>query len=228
MGAIVPASQQRTIDVDVVAGDAIDSIDILHNNQVIHREYVTQDIQQEGRFKIFVEMGWGEQEDAVTWDVSLTVQDGKLHAVEPHLRGVGPTAGGSDDGYAYSYLKHEKNEVYLQTRTHRNPSLHTSATEGFVVEIEGDINTQLVLVWGDQRVSVTLEELLTGARSFYSGGFVSPAICLHRAIHTSAFEHQFTLTHENMSLQRDWYYVRVRQQNNQWAWSSPIWVEPNP
>jgi hypothetical protein len=39
------------------------------------------------------------------------------------------------------------------------------------------------------------------------------------------FAHRFDLTDRRESTGRDWYYVRVRQRNDQWAWSSPIWVE---
>jgi hypothetical protein len=72
-----------------------------------------------------------------------------------------------------------------------------------------------------------LGELGEGARTMYLGGFVSPAICFHRAVPQSAYEGRFAVQHRNPSATRDWYYVRVRQQNGHYAWSSPIWVEPN-
>jgi len=76
---------------------------------------------------------------------------------------------------------------------------------------------------------VQLAELFTGSRTFYLGGFVSPAICFHQAVPRAAYTHRFGFLHRDLrhsqAVPRDWYYVRVRQRNNQWAWSSPIWVE---
>ncbi|MEI2421986.1 hypothetical protein V6O07_17040, partial [Arthrospira platensis SPKY2] len=57
------------------------------------------------------------------------------------------------------------------------------------------------------------------------GGFVSPAVCFHQAVPELAYTCRFTLPHEHLSTQRDWYHVRVRQRNDQWAWSSPVLVE---
>jgi hypothetical protein len=91
--------------------------------------------------------------------------------------------------------------------------------------IEGDSATRLRASVNGQDVEVSLDELCSGARSFYTAGFVSPALCFHRAVPASDYERQFTFLHRHQSTQRDWYTVRVKQRNNQWAWSSPIWIE---
>ena len=73
-----------------------------------------------------------------------------------------------------------------------------------------------------------LGELLTGTRTYYLGGFVSPAVCFHRAVPRSEYHRRFAFNHQGRGRSRDWYHVRVRQRNDQWAWSSPIWVEQGP
>ena len=229
MGDLTPAAAERWIDIDVAAGDSIDAIEILHNNRVVHRESIFPVLRESGRFKVYVEMGWGERNDATLWNVELEVVQGKLKDVEPRLRGFGPTAEPDDDAdFDTTVLSQPTPQTLnLRTQTLPNLSLHTPATEGFALELEGDAETILAVCFNGQRQTIRLSELWSGSRTFYIGGFVSPAICFHRAIPHDEYAHRFTFLHHGSGQERDWYYVRVRQRNNQWAWSSPIWVGEN-
>lgn len=71
----------------------------------------------------------------------------------------------------------------------------------------------------------SLADLAKGARSFYTGGFVSPSFVFHRALPAAENRHALMLTRPSAGAERKWYYARVRLRNGQWAWSSPIWVE---
>ncbi len=230
MGSVLPATDERWIDVAVQGGDAIDYIEVLHNNRLIHRENVLPPETIGTTYKVYIEVGWGEQQQDVAWDVQVQVSDGELTGVEPRFRGYGPTDSPSDLVFAYTdWQQAEHNRVCFQTRTRPNASLHTATTEGLALEIEGTGDTRLQAVVNGQSFDVQLAELFTGSRTFYLGGFVSPAICFHQAVPRAAYTHRFGFLHRslhhNQSAPRDWYYVRVRQRNNQWAWSSPIWVE---
>lgn len=226
MGGIAPPNPNREIQVAVNGGSAIDYIDVLHNNRVIYRESVLpQPEDHSTKFKVYVEMGWAEQDTVYPWDVRLSITDGQLLDVEPRLRGYAPSVPPDDDSFAYSKLdSHQPNCVHLSTHTRRNQSLHTPSTEGFSVEIEGTPDTCLKAEVNGNTYDLTLRDLMTGSRTFYMGGFVSPSICFHRAVPDSQYIRTFTFSHVSQSADRDWYYVRVRQHNNQWAWSSPIWV----
>ncbi|MDZ7802262.1 MAG: hypothetical protein U5K81_15905 [Trueperaceae bacterium] len=63
-----------------------------------------------------------------------------------------------------------------------------------------------------------------GARSAHLAGFVSPAIAFGRAVPASEFATTFRFRHHARDAGVDAYRVRVRQRNDQWAWSSPVWV----
>ena len=145
--------------------------------------------------------------------------------LNPRFRGIEPRVKLPDADYAYCNLDQSENHVQITTKTYPNHSLHTAATEGATLEIAGTPDTVIRLMINGKPEEVTLRDLMTGSRTFYTGGFVSPAVCVHQAVPQSEYQHQFTLTHENQTRERDWYYVRVRQRNHQWAWSSPIWVE---
>jgi hypothetical protein len=230
MGSISPAAEERWIEVAVDASASIDYIEVLHNNRVIHRESILPVAAYQGRYKLFFELGWGEQSEATSWDVTLDVEDGVLLDAEPHFRGFGPTDTPQTDEFTYaSWQRSGPNQVHFQTRTQPNPSLHTAATEGMVLEIDGDRNTRIVATVNGKRYTQPLCELWRGACTFNLGGFVSPAFCFHRATPRQETSHRHAFLHHRLPgdarQQPDWYYVRVRARNNQWAWSSPIWVE---
>ena len=226
LGQICPPSAERRLDVSVEGGDAIDYIDVLHNNQIIHRECVFPGGHPSGPYIVHIEMGWGEKSDAVAWDVEMEVIAGELQQVEPRFRGFGPTESPPDDGFTYTqWERSAPNKVKIKTRTRQNLSLHTPSTEGAALFIHGDMNTRLRLVVNGSLIDQPLSELMDGARSHYLGGFLSPAVYFHRAVPRSEYSRSFSLTHHSEFTARDWYYIRVRQRNNQWAWSSPIWVD---
>lgn len=229
MGDIAPTSSNREIVVDVEGGGALDYVDVLHNNTLIHRETIYPSypsIEQSGIFKVHFEIGWGELDEFFEWDVAVRVDNGTLQEVEPRLRGQEPTAEPSEDApFAYSHVQHNGQSAQLQTITRQNRSLHTSSTEGMCLTLAGDAKTQFHITLNGVEHDLCLGDIMTGAQTFYTGGFVSPALCVHRAVPESEFRHRFTFQHQHISNQRDWYTVRVRQHNNQWAWSSPIWVD---
>jgi len=88
----------------------------------------------------------------------------------------------------------------------------------------GDQNTQIRAQINGERVTIALGDLFAGSRVGYLGGFHTPAYCFHRAVHRHAYVCRESLRHHGDAGAREWYYVRVRQRNGQWAWSSPSWV----
>jgi hypothetical protein len=122
--------------------------------------------------------------------------------------------------------------VTFTTRTWGNPATTTPGTQAVCLEIAGEPPTRLAATFNGQAVTVTLGQLLERAYAGYLGGFLTPAYRFHRAVPASSYTCQFTLTDRAdfphpRPAGRDWYTVRVRQANGQWAWSSPIWVEAN-
>jgi len=70
----------------------------------------------------------------------------------------------------------------------------------------------------------SLAELMVGQRSHLVGGYLDVAVSFFHAAPEAAFTlkgHFIDSVQENTT---DYYYLCVRQKNNQWAWSSPIWV----
>ena len=71
----------------------------------------------------------------------------------------------------------------------------------------------------------SLGELLEGSRSHFMIGWLSEAILFNRAMPESCFMVEHYMEDTEPERDTDYYYIRVRQRDQQWAWSSPIWVE---
>jgi len=226
MGSICPSDKNRNLHVAVTGGSRIDYVDVLHNNRVIHRECPIHQQTSDNQYKVYLELGWGEKPEDTQWEVDLRLINGEFVGIEPRFRGFGSQ--GNPDQNNYAYTKWEQpgsGRIYFSTRTRPNPSLHTASTEGMCFEIKADQKTKLVAEINGHKYEHELATLIDGAKTHYLGGFVSPAVCFHRAIPQSEYQHNFSFQHSHQPEGRDWYYLRVRQSNNQWAWSSPIWID---
>ena len=78
MGAIAPASRCRAVEVAVIGGDALDMIEILHNNRPIHRwnPAPVPPVTWPSTVKVYLELGWGERGVTVDWGRSWTCATG--------------------------------------------------------------------------------------------------------------------------------------------------------
>lgn len=231
MGGIAPAATEREIEVDVDGGGAIDYIEVVHNNTVVHRRSGFETPRTDPfatPLKVHFEVGWGEIGVATEWDVELSVQNGEIRTVEPRFRGGHVVAPASTEParFTYSSWSRDGNTVQFQTATKGNANSSTSGTQGINLEITGDSSTVITANVNGIRSEVPLTELLDGPHSGYLGGFLTPAFVFHRALGHADYHADTSFVHTSDSTTRDWYYVRVRQHNGQWAWSSPIWVEP--
>lgn len=231
MGSVLSATSERQLTVAVEGSAALDTVELLRNNRVIQRHDVTDrpatDVFAQP-VKVLFEVGWGDKGVETDWQIQLDVHGGQLQQVEPHLRGrdiLAPQAG-DDSAYSFSSWRQAAETVWLETRTWGNPTTTTSGTQGLCLTIAGDAQTRLMGTINGQPIDTPLGDLVSGSRSGYLGGLLTPAWCFHRVVPATAYTSSLVVTDrvDPGGRGRDWYYVRVRQKNNQWAWSSPIWV----
>ncbi len=233
LGSVLPATTERHLAVAVKGGAAIDYVEVLHNNRVIERlnrhELTTAAADPwAGPLFVHVEVGWAERNEDVDWEVELSVAQGALLAVEPRFRGHEIVAPAAAEAAAYAFSNWQQQDpqtVRFTTRTWGNPTTTTPSTQGLCLRVQGDSQTTLAATINGQPVHVPLARLLDGPLTGYLGGFLTPCYCFQRAVPQAEATAQLHFTHHAHGQQRDWYYVRVRQTNDQWAWSSPIWVD---
>ena len=230
MGDVVEAGPERRLAVAVRGGAGIDYVEVLHDERVVHRQNVFAQPFEGGLAKVHVEVGWGEAKEATAWDVELRVVGGELLDVEPRFRGplpsVEPPAGALHA--PHTLTRPSTDAVRFTTSTYPNPASAVPAMEGICLEVRGDVATELEATVNGRTIRVSLGDLSEGTRTHHLAGFVSPALVFHRAAPEAEYTTRFDLSHRPSGpIATDMYRVRVRQRNEQWAWSSPIWVEPS-
>jgi hypothetical protein len=241
MGAQLPAAERRQIGFRAVGGGPIDYVDVVRNGELIHRVSrcdVPRSADGDGETvhtKLYLELGWGERKVRVDWEVAFGISDGRILAVEPRFRGpevVAPTEVGDwndlpaqGDGPTPHWEPDGPLGIWFRTRTRGNPNTSTPATQGVCLEVEMEAGAEVRAVINGRRVNVPLARLLEGARAGRLGKIASPAYRFHRAPRQWEFDWRGELEDRAPDPERaDVYTLRVRQMNDQWAWSSPIRV----
>jgi hypothetical protein len=233
MGSVLPADPERQIEIAVEGGDAIDEIVLFYNNtplQIWKGKTRPREVSGAAldRYKIHFEVGWGERNQDVDWEVTLQVIDGELVSVEPRFRGREVVEPQAEEQASYHFSRWERAGeagMWFNTRTWGNPTTTTSSTQGASLEVLGLPQSRIRAVVNGQASERSLGDLIEGARAGYLGRFLTPAYYFHRAVPSQEFLQSVSADHKAGRSARDWYYVRVRQKNNQYAWSSPVWIE---
>lgn len=236
MGSVVRAGRRHRVEVGVAGGDALTRVEVLRDSAVVHR-WAGPDARDwtpaHGPALLTVEFGWGPRGERVTWDATLDVEGGALLAVEPRLRGpetVSPTAAapgsgaGSDDRAPMAWERTASGAVRLRTATWGNPNTQTPGTQALTLTVDAGPGARLVGRVNGRPLEVPLRVLGEHSVAEYLGGFRSPAVRAHRLVPLDAAVYR-TAMDLKAPPGPHWYYVRVAQQNGQWAWTSPVWVQ---
>lgn len=227
LGSRLPYTAQRHIAVNVKGGYALDRIEILKNATVIfHKSFVEKGhLSSPVKGKVVLEFGWGDKDLEQPWEIELAVENGELIGVEPRLHGLGVIvpADRHQQRYQFSdWARPHSNSVVLHTCTWGNPNTVTNANQSICLEIEGKPATKLVGKMNGVPFSYALADLHQGSQSAYLGGFLTGAARLHRFMPEQEYSWRTEFSDESEHSENDFYYVRVSQKNQQWAWSSPV------
>jgi hypothetical protein len=116
-------------------------------------------------------------------------------------------------------------ETELDLYSSKNPNTTTAAMQAVILDLEMPKDGILTADFNGKKFEHTLGELLEGSRSHFMIGWLSEAILFNRAMPESCFTVEHYMEDKEPERDTDYYYVRVRQRDGQWAWSSPIWAE---
>lgn len=235
MGAVLAPVDRRAIAFRVVGGAPLDYVDVLKGGRLLRR-WSQRDMSQaeDGPLvhtKVTLEVGWGARGRRVDWDARFGISEGRILDVEPRFRGpevVAPTEVAAETR-GYGHWSHWEPEggrgVRFQTVTFGNPNNVTRATQGVCLDVEMPASAHVWAEINGHRDTIPLQRLLQGARAGRLGKIDSPAYRFHRAPRWSELMWCGSFVDAAPSSgPSDVYTFRVRQRNDQWAWSSPIWV----
>jgi hypothetical protein len=249
MGSVTESDGPVTATVDVECAQALDRIELIGDGRVVETydhqgSWEYPDRKTKTTFRVLIEMGWGPKPNYGDWHGTenewvgtANVTDGTLEAVQPRFNGWGQR------------FEHDGDECAFDLTTERNSPTYET-TQGFVFTVTGDGETTLRLdVEGHERLSVTLEEVfdeawvaaftdecydrLESEFDLTRENINNPDIVYHNSkklkIHPAYPRNAYTATVEftDLSASNKYYYARVSQTDDQYAWSSPVWVSAN-
>ena len=107
----------------------------------------------------------------------------------------------------------------------KNPNTTTPAMQAVILDVTMPKDGMITAEFNGKKFEHSLGELLEGSRSHFMIGWLSEAILFNRAMPESCFMVEHYMEDTEPERDTDYYYIRVRQRDQQWAWSSPIWVE---
>ena len=232
MGDVVRGNQRR-IYLNVEGQSCIDYIDIIKNGRLLARMNGPMNpVAPAGdtvRCKVKVEFGWNREEKYVTWNGALSINKGRILSVTPCFRGAAFTSPQEGEHEFHTHvnriLSTTDTSVELKLFTTKNPNTVTSATQAVILELEMPKDGVLSADFNGKHFEHTLGELLAGSRSHFMIGWLSEAILFNRAMPEDCYTIEHFMEDNEPERDTDYYYVRVRQKDQQWAFGTPIWVE---
>lgn len=232
MGQVVDPSESRKLDIEVIGGSKLEAAEIIKNGQVIATKAPAKNNSENELFEgiLSVGAGWGEVGVNVDWDIDIELIGGEVTAYEPRLRGYDTLADQAGETEKYSFSSYEQateNKFHLKTRTYGNPTTTTDASQQFALHVKAPMDAVLQVTANGKTISRTIREQLQGPKVEYVGGFISGAFVIQTAVSKTETSLRWEFEDLTKKNSEDLYYVRVKQANDQFAWSSPIWVEAN-
>ncbi|NPV07411.1 MAG: DUF3604 domain-containing protein [Anaerolineae bacterium] len=250
MGSDIRAHPPMEITGTVVGSDAIDRIELLRDNRVVHTLCHADrwEVPQGGgphRLKLRLQCGWGlsprygVRAEPRTWRGVTEVDRGRIISCE-----------GLFTDFGQSFTQEGERSVSWQLTTPPRES-GRSNVQGMVFEIEAPLSAHVRIQVGDEdwgfhvseafhrsRVVTFQHQTREEVQTLLGVGQLSEVENLgdvlwhnsakmkaHLAVPEAAYRVPFTFVDEEVPPGRHWYYLRVAQLNGQMAWSSPVWVE---
>ena len=226
-GAIVPPADDAALDIEAIAGGAIDSIDVIRNGRLVSRispALTPAPISDAGDTILFLEMGWGARGSAHDWTGEISVEGGEVTALEPRFRGtevVSPLEG-ADTGFALPSATLSDCTARFRVMAQANPNNSTTATQGIALRLTLGDDAVIRATLCGQDITLPAARLRAGSVSGNLGPIDSPAWLFHPLPDPADWQWQGRLPLGALTA-GETIYVRLRQADGQMAWASPLY-----
>ncbi|WP_225336039.1 DUF3604 domain-containing protein [Halomicrobium urmianum] len=253
LGSHITDAVERNATVEVDCPLPLDRIELLHNGDVEH-VYTHQDdtpVEESNRYRMLIEFGWGPtpeygdfDETTFDWSGTISATNGTVTAVQPRFSGFGQEYDFRNGKCDFDVVTSRNNQSYLLPEGNADMT-----TQGFIVEVDGNDETVVVIDVEGERLEVPLERAqqenhlfafetescnrLAAEFELQDEDIANRDIVYHNArkVRAGQAHHESvcrtTVEFEDLpaSSGEDYYYVRAAQRNGQYAWGSPIWID---
>jgi len=235
IGETVNQPGPRTFQISVRGSDAIDKVEVIKNGKIAGRLFPkpVEPNEKSHRYKLRITWGWGRNTVPVNWSGSVQLSEGEIVNLETCFAGqaiVAPQTGdeistlNSDPLLPHAVENVSSRGFEFRSVTQGNKSMRHETSQAVSLEIEAPLSSTLTVEVNGQKYQHSLEELHHKARSHYLRGLLSEAIRIGPLvpIEECTVEGEFS---DEPDQEIDVYRLQVAQQNGQYAWLTPIWVE---
>lgn len=230
MGSTITAGKEVEISYDVRCPDELDVVEIIHNGQVVHRDYpetkIDLDVAMAKPFQIRLEWGWGPWSDLALdriadWAFDLQITGGKLLNYFPCLQ-----SGPFDENRRHRFNQSSDTRLEIVSYSARQGSYRQNPNQSVVLELEGSGDTELRLdmTQPSHKSSVSrISDLHRESQSLFTGPYPKESYQWHRLVAepSSRVADKALLRLEEG---KNYIYLRVRQKNGHIAWASPVFI----
>lgn len=232
MGSEITGNVRR-VKARIETEGTLDKI-ILYKNlkpyHIINGE-MFQEVNEEGCYKIRMEMGWGNS-SLYRWNGQVRTTGGTIEDYHTYFRGRSVLAPSADESYdennindieTYSELKNDKELVWSCDTVGNKSTLHPS-TSSIVIKVRGDLQTKISFRFNEKEYEATIGELLQYGYTNHMEYYHSQAFKIYKAVPETKYIFNLELEDLNPEQDCDCYHLEVAQKNRQWAFVSPIYV----
>jgi hypothetical protein len=233
IGETIHSKGPRLGRIEVAAADAIDKVELIKNGRVIQRFFPEPAAEPEGPFRLNITWGWGRKHKLISWENELKLSEGRIMNVETCFSGQAVVApkgieelGESPDDVDLPHQVIEQTDRRLVWRsfTSGNLTMRHQTTQQLRLTLDAPLSAQVSIQANGRRYRHSLGELLAGGRTHYLAGWLTEAIKIGPVVPKADCVVNAEWV-DGPSNDVDYYRLQVAQQNGQWAWLTPIWVE---
>lgn len=234
IGSEIRAPGRRVLRIHVGGSDALDRVELFKNGRVLQRFFpAAARTELADRYRLRITWGWGRKQEVIRWQARLSLSDGAIAEVETCFSGqpvvaprtqTGDAEIPDDEDLPHFVLERADRSCAWRSVTTGNRTMRHQTTQAISFEVHAPLSATAAMEVNGCRFQHSLAELLHAGRSHYLRGWLSEAIRIGPLVPLTECRLNAEFT-DLPELAVDRYQLQVAQQNGQWAWLSPIWVE---
>ncbi len=232
-GSIVPKEKgAKKIKYNVELSYFLDKLIIFKDLipiKIINGEQLIK-VNEDGKYKIRIEFGWGDNVELYTWNFALRAIGGEFVSVEKCFRGrnvLAPMKGELLDD-SVNVIDNQarivsENEVIGCVQTVRNETTTSPSTSAVVLTVDGNLETVIEITVNGVKTSLDIAKLLNDSYTYQTGITNSAGYKMHIAVPESQYKLEGVVIDDDADASE--YHMEVYQKNGSMAFVSPVYYE---